>query len=208
MRANAPIPALLALAACTSFQSTAWRTVAASFRSQRPLQARKKTTLAVSKMKPHEPLTARHYPIAQVRASKPSPPIQGRTPVILPSLYNKRGRLIVPPPLKGSHEILVHQNQVADRDGLDRIQNDEDLLDMRSEQPAGLFPSQQRAADRRPSARQSPLLPSLDRAVSCHSGPRPLRALPHPATGQLRRPHRRVPAASDAHQRQRSTSRR
>jgi hypothetical protein len=53
-------------------------------------------------------------------------------PVILPSLYNKRGRLIVPPPLKGSHEILVRQNQVADRDGLDRIQNDEDLLDMRS----------------------------------------------------------------------------
>ena len=55
------------------------------------------------------------------------------TPVILPTLYNKRGRLIVPPPLKGSHEILVHQNQIADRDGLDRIQNDEDLLRMRSE---------------------------------------------------------------------------
>jgi hypothetical protein len=54
------------------------------------------------------------------------------TPVILPSLYNKRGRLIVPPPLKGSHEILVRQNQVADRDGLDRIRNDEDLVDMRS----------------------------------------------------------------------------
>jgi hypothetical protein len=55
------------------------------------------------------------------------------TPVILPTLYNKRGRLIVPPPLKGSHEILVHQNQVADRDGLDRIHDDEDLLNMRSE---------------------------------------------------------------------------
>jgi hypothetical protein len=55
------------------------------------------------------------------------------TPVILPALYNKRGRLIVPPPLKGSHEILVHQNQVADRDGLDRIQNDDDLLNMRSQ---------------------------------------------------------------------------
>ena len=54
------------------------------------------------------------------------------TPVILPALYNKRGRLIVPPPLKGSHEILVHQNQVADRDGLSRIQNDDDLLDMRN----------------------------------------------------------------------------
>jgi hypothetical protein len=54
------------------------------------------------------------------------------TPVILPNLYNKRGRLIMPPPLKGSHEILVHQNEVADRDGLSRIQNDDDLLDMRS----------------------------------------------------------------------------
>jgi hypothetical protein len=54
------------------------------------------------------------------------------TPVILPNLYNKRGRLIVPPPLKGSHEILVHQNEVADRDGLSRIQDDGDLLDMRN----------------------------------------------------------------------------
>ena len=55
------------------------------------------------------------------------------TPVILPALYNKRGRLIVPPPLKGSHEILIHQNQVADRDGLSRIQNDDDLLEMRNQ---------------------------------------------------------------------------
>jgi Family of unknown function (DUF5715) len=54
------------------------------------------------------------------------------TPVILPALYNKRGRLIVPPPLKGSHEILIHQNLVADHDGLSRIQNDDDLLDMRN----------------------------------------------------------------------------
>ena len=54
------------------------------------------------------------------------------TPMILPTLYNKRGRLIVPPPLKGSREILLRQNQVADRDGLDRIQNDDDLIDMRN----------------------------------------------------------------------------
>ncbi len=53
-------------------------------------------------------------------------------PAILPVLYNKRGRLIVPPPLKGTHEILLHQNEVADREGLDRIQNDADLMDMRS----------------------------------------------------------------------------
>jgi Family of unknown function (DUF5715) len=54
------------------------------------------------------------------------------TPVILPNLYNKRGHLIMPPALKGSHEILVHQNEVADRDGLSRIQNDDDIVDMRS----------------------------------------------------------------------------
>jgi Family of unknown function (DUF5715) len=63
------------------------------------------------------------------------------TPVILPSLYNRRGRLIVPPPLKGSHEILVHQNLVADRDGLDRIQNDDDLLDMRRDNLLVSLPS-------------------------------------------------------------------
>jgi hypothetical protein len=55
-----------------------------------------------------------------------------KTPEVLPVLYNKRGRLIVPPPLKGSHEILLHQNEVADREGLDRIQNDADLLDLRN----------------------------------------------------------------------------
>ncbi len=55
------------------------------------------------------------------------------TPSILPSLYNKRGRLIVPRPLKGSHEILLRQNQVADREGLDRIRDDGDIVDMRSQ---------------------------------------------------------------------------
>jgi hypothetical protein len=53
------------------------------------------------------------------------------TPVILPALYNKRGHLIVPRPLKGSHEILVRQNEVANSEGLDRIQNDDDLEVMR-----------------------------------------------------------------------------
>jgi hypothetical protein len=55
------------------------------------------------------------------------------TPVILPTLYNKRGRLVVPPPLKGSREILIHQNQVADHDGLRRIQNDDDLMNLRNQ---------------------------------------------------------------------------
>jgi hypothetical protein len=53
-------------------------------------------------------------------------------PIIEPNLYNRRGHLIVPPPLKGSHEILVRQNVVADRDGLDRIKDDDDLERMRA----------------------------------------------------------------------------
>jgi hypothetical protein len=57
---------------------------------------------------------------------------EAATPLILPALYNKRGRLIMPPPLKGSHEILVRQNVMADRDGLDRIQDDADLMRMRA----------------------------------------------------------------------------
>jgi Family of unknown function (DUF5715) len=63
------------------------------------------------------------------------------TPVILPALYNKRGRLIVPAPLKGSHEILVRQNQVADRDGLDRIRDDDDLLGMRDKNLLVVIPA-------------------------------------------------------------------
>lgn len=42
-------------------------------------------------------------------------------------MYTRTGRLIVPPPLRGSREVLVHQNQMADAAGLERIENDEDL---------------------------------------------------------------------------------
>jgi hypothetical protein len=61
---------------------------------------------------------------------------EAATPVILPplrvaSLYDERGRLIVPMPLYGSREVLLHQNEMADRDGLERVRDDEDLLDLR-----------------------------------------------------------------------------
>lgn len=42
-------------------------------------------------------------------------------------MYTRTGRLIVPPPLRGSREILVHQNEMADAAGLQRIQNDDEL---------------------------------------------------------------------------------
>lgn len=50
----------------------------------------------------------------------------------LVALYNKRGHLIMPPALKGSHEILLRQNEIADRDGLVRVQDDEDIERMRA----------------------------------------------------------------------------
>ena len=48
------------------------------------------------------------------------------------ALYDERGRLIVPAPLRGSHEVLLHQNEMADHDGLARVQDDEDLNHLRS----------------------------------------------------------------------------
>ncbi len=60
------------------------------------------------------------------------------TPVLLPkirlsTLYDSHGRLIMPAPLYGSREILLHQNEMADHDGLDRVRDDADLLDLRRE---------------------------------------------------------------------------
>lgn len=40
-----------------------------------------------------------------------------------------RTRLVMPPPLRGSYESLLRQNQRTEADGLERIQDDEDLAD-------------------------------------------------------------------------------
>ena len=60
-------------------------------------------------------------------------------PIAVP-LYSRDGRLIVPAPLKGSREILVHQNQMADAAGLTRIQDDADLDRMRAQHLLVGFP--------------------------------------------------------------------
>ncbi len=52
-------------------------------------------------------------------------------PVVLPGLY-RNGRLVVPAPLKGTREILVHQNTMADDEGLERIQDEDDLQRLRA----------------------------------------------------------------------------
>lgn len=70
---------------------------------------------------------------------------EAATPVLLPplrvsSLYDSRGRLIVPKPLYGTHEILVHQNEMADRDGSDRVRDDATLLDLRRQKKLVALP--------------------------------------------------------------------
>jgi hypothetical protein len=52
-------------------------------------------------------------------------------PHVLP-IYTRNGHLIVPPPLRGSREILMHQNQMADAAGLERIRNEGELNHLRS----------------------------------------------------------------------------
>jgi hypothetical protein len=52
-------------------------------------------------------------------------------PRVLP-IYTRSGHLIVPPPLRGTREILVHQNEMADAAGLERIRNDRQLNHLRA----------------------------------------------------------------------------
>jgi hypothetical protein len=60
-------------------------------------------------------------------------------PEVLPGLY-RYGRLVVPPPMRGTREILVHQNLIADEEGLTRIQDEYDLRRMRAERMLVDFP--------------------------------------------------------------------
>lgn len=52
-------------------------------------------------------------------------------PAVKVDLYDTNGRIKMLPAMKGSHEILVHQNQMAVADGLDRIEDDDQLQQMR-----------------------------------------------------------------------------
>lgn len=84
-------------------------------------------TLEVAK---HKTVAVETTPVVPTKSvvAKIQPP---EPPSFTPVLYTKRGRLIVPPAMKGSHEILLHQNEMADRDGLDRVQDDAALDEMR-----------------------------------------------------------------------------
>ncbi len=59
---------------------------------------------------------------------------------VQPRLYSSSGRLILPAPLKGSHDVLIHQNLMADDEGLSRIQDDEELDRLRDAHLLGDLP--------------------------------------------------------------------
>ena len=85
----------------------------------------------VTKPKPGPVAAAKAAPVAVMKAAPSEatpPPIDVAT--MVPIQY-RGGRLVMPPALKGSHEILLHQNEMADEDGLGRVQDDNDLEAMR-----------------------------------------------------------------------------
>lgn len=92
---------------------------------------------------------------ALVHASRQELADEAMQPVVLPGLY-RNGRLVMPAPLKGSHDILVHQNLMADDEGLERIRDDEELDRLRAShqlvdfpESAGLRVNPELAYDRR-----------------------------------------------------------
>lgn len=62
---------------------------------------------------------------------------QAIQPVVL---RTRNGRVIMPPPLKGSRDVLVHQNTMANSEGLMRVQDDDDLNRLRASHQLVLLP--------------------------------------------------------------------
>jgi hypothetical protein len=103
-----------------------------------------------------QPHTTALHPDADVApASHEELAEEAGEPVVLPGIY-RYGRLVVPPPMRGTREILVHQNLMADEEGLSRIQDDFDLRRMRADrmlvdlpESASLHVNPELASDRR-----------------------------------------------------------
>ena len=53
-------------------------------------------------------------------------------PELLPRVDSATGHLLMPAPLRGSREVLVHQNVMADDEGLSRIRTDAELNHLRA----------------------------------------------------------------------------
>ena len=129
MRTKAPVAVTLALAC---LQLCAVPLLARPTRSLERPAAHRQIVAQPTQRRSRE-RTARSFAGTRSGAQMQS---HAAAPTLLPSLrvsslYDNSGRLLLPPPLFGSRENLLHQNQMADRDGLDRIRDEADLLDLR-----------------------------------------------------------------------------
>ena len=79
-------------------------------------------------------------------------------PMVLPALFGTDGRLLVPAALRGTREILMHQNLMADQAGLERIRDEEHLRRLYAEHQLVMFSEDA-------SLRMNPELPWLHRTA-------------------------------------------
>ena len=79
-------------------------------------------------------------PQSTVRLSPADQDAANAASVVKVNLYDGAGKLVVIPPMKGTHEILVHQNQMAEEDGLQRITTDAQLNQMRRDHLLAALP--------------------------------------------------------------------
>lgn len=104
---------------------------------------RYRTDAALDNVRTHTPPT--ETPTADVEASESSSPLETTRPVVLSvtaaqtenatathdlPFFNASVPQYMPAALRGSHEVLVHQNIIADVEGLRRIENDSQLSAM------------------------------------------------------------------------------
>jgi hypothetical protein len=86
-----------------------------------------------SRRKRPEPAAARRKSLATLDRTRRKPlhlhPAEPVTTALIDPV--PRGRFVFPPPLRGSHDSLLRQNARSSKDGLKRIQDDADLLDLR-----------------------------------------------------------------------------
>lgn len=79
-------------------------------------------------------------------------------PMVLPALFGTDGRLLVPAALRGTREILMHQNLMADQAGLERIRDEEHLRRLYAQHQLVMFSEDA-------SLRMNPELPWLHRTA-------------------------------------------
>ena len=110
--------------------------VAENFDGTAAVNSRAAARLAVALAGDADPAAApvkrmRAEPAAGDRLFGPATGSTGEDRTDAEGLFDVRGRTLMIAPMRGSHEVLVHQNQMALADGLDRIEDDGELGRMR-----------------------------------------------------------------------------